>query len=173
LEARIAAGTFRQDLYFRLARATVRLPPLRERREDLPLLAAHFIAHFSAEMGFSPPPAISTAALAALAAHDFPGNVRELRNLVENALVAGGGREITPAHLRLAPAGSSSRSPLSRPARPAANEDGDLPPNLDAAEEVLIRRALAQAGGNIAAAARRLGVHRTRIYRVLGAVAAR
>jgi DNA-binding NtrC family response regulator len=172
LEERIAAGSFRQDLYFRLARATVRLPPLRERREDLPLLAAHFIGHFAAEMGLSPPPAISAAALAALEAHDFPGNVRELRNLVENALVASGGREITPAHLRLAPAGVAARPPPAPP-RAASTEDGELPPNLAAAEEVLIRRAVAQTGGNIAEAARRLGVHRTRIYRVLGEVTAR
>jgi len=178
LGARIAAGTFRQDLYFRLARSVVPLPPLRERREDLPLLAAHFIAHFSAEMGFAPPPSISRDALSALAAHTFPGNVRELRNLIENALIASGGRELTAAHLRLAPAATTA--PLAR--IPAASTAGsapplpgpdDLPLNLDSAERMLIQRALAQAGGNIAEAARLLGVHRSRIYRAIDEATAR
>ena len=165
LEEKIAAGTFRQDLYFRLARSFIRVPPLRERPEDIPLLAAHFIAHFAAEMG-RPAPAITAPALAALAAHPFPGNIRELRNVIESALIASGGRELTPAHLRFlaaAPApGPSSPAPL-----PACADDEELPLNLDAAERTLIRRAVSQAGGNIAEAARLLGVHRTRIYRVL------
>jgi DNA-binding NtrC family response regulator len=168
LEARIAAGTFRQDLYFRLARATVFIPPLRERREDIPLLAAHFIGHFSAEMGFAAPP-ISAAALALLAGHFFPGNVRELRNLIESALIASGGREISPAHLRL-----TSRAAVAPPAAAAPVQESpeDLPLNLENAERMLIRRAISQTGGNIAEAARLLGVHRSRIYRALEEVAA-
>jgi DNA-binding NtrC family response regulator len=168
LEARIAAGTFRQDLYFRLARTTVFVPPLRERREDIPLLAAHFIGHFSAEMGFAPPP-ISAAALALLASHSFPGNVRELRNLIESALIASGGREISPAHLRL-----TSRAAVATPvaSAPLPERPEDLPLNLESAERVLIRRAINQAGGNIAEAARLLGIHRSRIYRVLEEVTA-
>ncbi|HTB79440.1 MAG TPA: sigma-54 dependent transcriptional regulator [Opitutaceae bacterium] len=168
LEARIAAGTFRQDLYFRLARTTVRVPPLRERRDDIPLLAAHFIGHFSSEMGLAPPP-LTSAALAALAQHAFPGNVRELRNLIESALIASSGREITPAHLRLT---TVPVAPVPD-ATPAQEPPEDLPLNLDAAERMLIRRALNQTGGNIAEAARLLGVHRSRIYRVLEAVSAR
>jgi DNA-binding NtrC family response regulator len=163
LEARIAAGTFRQDLYFRLARAMVFIPPLRERREDIPLLAAHFIGHFSTEMGFAPP-SISAAALTMLAGHAFPGNVRELRNLVESALIASGGREITPVHLRLAPLAPATPPAASAPAHEPPQ---DLPLNLENAERILIRRAISQTGGNIAEAARLLGVHRSRIYRVL------
>jgi len=168
IEARIAAGTFRQDLYFRLARTTVFVPPLRERREDIPLLAAHFIGHFSAEMGLAAPP-ITAAALALLAGHGFPGNVRELRNLIESALIAGGGREITPAHLRL-----TARAVIGSPASPTPAQElpEDLPLNLEGAERILIRRAISQTGGNIAEAARLLGVHRSRIYRVLEEVAA-
>jgi DNA-binding NtrC family response regulator len=168
LEARIAAGTFRQDLYFRLARTTVRVPPLRERREDIPLLAAHFIGHFSSEMGLAPPP-LTAAALAALARHAFPGNVRELRNLIESALIASSGREITPAHLRLTTVAVAP----ARDAAPVQEPPEDLPLNLETAERMLIRRALNQTGGNIAEAARLLGVHRSRIYRVLEEVAAR
>ncbi|HSY53932.1 MAG TPA: helix-turn-helix domain-containing protein, partial [Opitutaceae bacterium] len=144
------------------------VPPLRERREDIPLLAAHFIGHFSTEMGFPPPP-ISTAALAMLAGHAFPGNVRELRNLIESALIASGGRAIAPTHLRLTPlAPAASRA---NPA-PAQEPPEDLPLNLESAERILIRRALNQTGGNIAEASRLLGVHRSRIYRVLEEVSA-
>jgi DNA-binding NtrC family response regulator len=172
LEDKIAAGSFRQDLYFRLARSFIRVPPLRERPEDIPLLAAHFLAHFATEMG-RPAPAITSAALTALAAHPFPGNIRELRNVIESALIAGGGREITPAHLRFlaAPAAPVTTTvPVSSSANPFASAnaaDEALPLNLEAAERTLIRRAVSQTGGNIAEAARLLGVHRTRIYRVL------
>jgi DNA-binding NtrC family response regulator len=172
LEDKIAAGSFRQDLYFRLARSFIRVPPLRERPEDIPLLAAHFLAHFATEMG-RPAPAITSAALTALAAHPFPGNIRELRNVIESALIASGGREITPAHLRflaapVAPV-AAPPTPVTSSANPfaPASADESLPLNLEAAERTLIRRAVAQSGGNIAEAARLLGVHRTRIYRVL------
>jgi DNA-binding NtrC family response regulator len=176
LEAKIATGAFRQDLYFRLARSTVHLPPLRGRREDLPMLAAHFIGHFAAEMGMAPPP-IARDALAALAAHPFPGNVRELRNLIENAMITSGGTEITALHLRLpilvpASEGEGLAEPKIFGSLPeSGSETGEMPLNLDAAERVLIQRALNQAGGNIAEAARLLGVHRSRIYRVLDSTA--
>ena len=164
LEVKIAAGAFRQDLYFRLARSVVRVPPLRERPEDIPLLAAHFIAHFSSEMGLPAAPLIGADALAALAAHAWPGNVRELRNVIESALIASGGRALAPPHLRFLAA---------PPPVPAAAPSSDevLPTKLDAAERTLIRRAVTHAGGNIAEAARVLGVHRTRIYRALAETA--
>ncbi|MDF3057770.1 MAG: two component, sigma54 specific, transcriptional regulator, Fis family protein [Rariglobus sp.] len=168
LEEKIAAGTFRQDLYFRLARSFIRVPPLRERPEDIPLLAAHFIAHFATEMG-RPAPAISAAALAALAAHPWTGNIRELRNVIESALISSGGRTVMPHDLRFIAAlpSPSPAASSANPFVPPATADDALPFNLDAAERTLIRRAVAQAGGNIAEAARLLGVHRTRIYRVL------
>ena len=169
LESKIAAGSFRQDLYFRLARCVVRVPPLRERPEDIPLLAAHFIAHFSAEMSFKAP-AIQADALALLADHPWDGNIRELRNVIESALIASGGREITAAHLRFIKSVPNPHTPALAPAVSATPFDpssGELPQNLDAAERTLIRRAVSQTGGNIAEAARLLGVHRTRIYRAL------
>ena len=177
LEAKIAAGAFRQDLYFRLARSVVRVPPLRERPEDIPLLAAHFIAHFASEMGLPATPAIGADALDALAAHAWPGNVRELRNVIESALIASGGRALAPAHLRILaappPVAAPAPSPPSRSASsdPFALPGETLPLNLDAAERTLIRRAVNQTGGNIAEAARMLGVHRTRIYRALAETA--
>jgi DNA-binding NtrC family response regulator len=96
----LAQGRFRQDLYFRLARFTVRVPPLRERPEDLPLLAAHFLGMFAAEMGL-PSPELDPSALALLQGYSFPGNVRELKNIMEYALLKCEGGPIGPEHLHL------------------------------------------------------------------------
>jgi hypothetical protein len=161
LPAKIAAGAFRQDLYFRLARYVVETPPLRERREDVPLLAEHFLRMFSGEMGLTPP-ALAPDALASLTAHSFPGNVRELKNIIERALIASGGEVIRREHVQL-PAGAVAPAPTV--AQVPRAHSGDLPMNLDDAEQALIQRALEQTGGNVAEAARLLGVNRSRIYR--------
>jgi DNA-binding NtrC family response regulator len=164
LDTRIAAGTFRHDLYFRLARYVLHTPPLRERIDDVPLLAAHFLQLFAAEMGLKPP-ALNREAQAGLQAYHFPGNVRELRNIIERALIESGGGPIQPEHLHLLPApAADSAAPAS--AAPFVASPA-LPLNLAAAEDALIQRALDETGGNIAEAARKLGVHRTRIYRKL------
>jgi DNA-binding NtrC family response regulator len=170
LQSRIADGTFREDLYFRLAQFTVDVAPLRERREDIPLLAAHFVELFALEMGTTPP-TIAPDALALLAAHPFPGNVRELKNVIERALIESGGKELRAQHLYLGrsrPAGSPVAA--ARSVAPMASNESfdDLPLNLEEAEAILIKRALSKTGGNIAEAARKLGVNRTRIYRKLG-----
>jgi DNA-binding NtrC family response regulator len=163
LDERIAAGTFRQDLYFRLARYLVTTPPLRERAEDIPLLAAHFLRSSAAEMGLKDP-GLSSAAVEVLASYSFPGNVRELKNVIERALIDCDGKVIETEHLQL-------RTRRSAPAiNPSAFLDlspSDLPLNLSRTEDLLIQRALKQTGGNIADAARLLGIHRTRIYRKL------
>ena len=99
LHADVTAGKFRSDLFFRLARFTIEIPPLRERPEDIPLLAEHFLRLFAAEMRVARP-SLTPAALAALQSHPFTGNVRELKNLVERALIESGGGSITPEHLR-------------------------------------------------------------------------
>jgi DNA-binding NtrC family response regulator len=168
--AQIDAGAFRQDLYFRLAQYVVVAPPLRDRREDIPLLAQHFLRLFSSEMGM-PTPAMDAESLRILAAHPFPGNVRELKNVIERALIESGGLHVRAEHLRLGHSPGRSTSPASA-SEPRSADDlpsplSDLPLNLEAAETLLIRRALAETGGNIAEAARRLGVNRTRIYRKL------
>jgi DNA-binding NtrC family response regulator len=164
LDARIMAGTFRQDLYFRLARYVLTTPPLRQRKEDVALLASHFLQHFAGEMGFKPP-LLSREAITALGQYHFPGNVRELRNIIERALIQSAGQPIQPEHLHLltyhAPAPPSTAKAAARPER------NGLPLNLAAAEDELIQRALDETSGNIAEAARLLGVHRTRIYRKL------
>ena len=172
LSMQIETGAFRQDLYFRLAQYTVYVPPLRERCEDIAPLAEHFLRLFAAEMGI-PVPALTPETLRILSAHPFPGNVRELKNVIERSLIESGGLQVRPEHLRLghgAPHTQSVATPAAvKPASEAMPDAAfsDLPLNLEAAENMLIRRALAETGGNIAEAARRLGVNRTRIYRKL------
>ena len=170
-QKRIAAGEFRQDLYFRLARFTVVAPPLRERREDIPLLAAHFLKLFAAEMGVKTP-ALEAGALAALMNHSFPGNVRELKNVIEGALIESGGKEICAGHLKLTVPSTAPTLPAtgssSQPKSPA-----DLPLNLEQAELLLIHRALAQTQGNVSKAAELLGINRAKIYRTLAQAEAR
>jgi len=162
LAAKIASGNFRQDLYFRLARYTVETPPLREHRKDIPLLAEHFLTLFATEMGLTPP-AWTPEALALLEDYAFPGNVRELKNIIERTLIECGGLPIRPEHVRLQSSLSPAK-PISKP-EPAPVTVDQLPFNLEAAEQELIQRAIRETNGNIAEAARLLGVNRSRIYR--------
>ena len=99
LGERLQAGTFRRDLYEFLTQFAVVVPPLRQRPEDLPVLARHFLKLVVKE-GDREPPALSTEALALLEAYAFPGNVRELKNIIERALLGSNGRDIEPRHLR-------------------------------------------------------------------------
>ena len=165
LQQRIQDGAFRQDLYFRLARFTVAAPSLRERREDIPLLARHFVQLFSAEMGREAPD-LGSEVLEKLEVYAFPGNVRELKNLIERALIESGGVEIQSRHLHFLPGTDSGVSASSQ----ETGDDvpvPDIPMNLDEAERWLIKRGVARAGGNISEAARLLGTNRNRIYRAL------
>ncbi|MCC7265177.1 MAG: sigma-54-dependent Fis family transcriptional regulator [Candidatus Latescibacteria bacterium] len=156
LEVQAQKGTFRQDLYYRLARFVVQVPPLRQRREDIGLLARHFLQLFAVEMGIEPPE-ISPRAQVLLEQYEFPGNVRELKNIVERALIESRGAEIRPEHLPLLAAAPKNGLTIAT-----------LPFNLEQAELLLIQRALQHCEGNITAAARLLGVERTKIYRRLG-----
>lgn len=139
----IDKGKFRQDLYFRLAVITVRLPPLRERREDIPLLARTLLSRHH------PGTSIDEAALAQLKAYDWPGNVRELRNVLTRAVVMGG-PQVTTAALTFNPWAFD-----------------DLPPDIETADELqaperaMLRDALNAAGGNRSRAARDLGMPRS------------
>jgi len=167
VDVRIIAATneavdlLREDLYFRLARFRVEMPPLRDRQEDIPLLALHFIQLFSHEMGMEPP-ALHAEALIWLNLYPFPGNVRELKNIVERALIESGGAEIKRQHLhghQLPP----QASPLSTSEYISAD---DLPLNLDEALLILVERILEQTNGNVTQAANLLGVDRNKIYRI-------
>ncbi len=148
----VERGLFREDLYFRLNVIRVKLPPLRDRREDIPLLVDHFLAHLTATQG-KDVTSMSAEASAALLEHDYPGNVRELQNAVEHAFVLCQGGVIELRHLpeRL------------RGALPA--EGAELEPRLARCEAQLIREALRRHGYNRAAAARELGIHRATLFK--------
>jgi DNA-binding NtrC family response regulator len=154
LRDEIAAGRFREDLYFRLNVIPIQLLPLRARREDVVPLARHFLAHHAAEAGRRL--AFTADAEEVLAAHAWPGNVRELENAVERAVVLARGEAITPEDLLLE-AGTDL---------PAAR-DGTLQDALDGAAAARIRGALEAARGNRAEAARALGIDRTTLYRMM------
>jgi two-component system nitrogen regulation response regulator NtrX len=102
LQEEIAAGRFREDLFYRLNVVPVKLPPLRERREDIPELVSHFLARFAAERRM-PAPNISEEAMAALQAHDWPGNVRQLRNIIERTLILAPGDRVACIEVDLLP----------------------------------------------------------------------
>jgi two-component system nitrogen regulation response regulator NtrX len=102
LQDEIAAGRFREDLFYRLNVVPVRLPPLQERREDIPELVDHFLARFAAERRMAPP-AISDEAIAALQAHDWPGNVRQLRNIIERTIILAPGDRVSCIEVDLLP----------------------------------------------------------------------
>ena len=158
LRDEVAAGRFREDLFFRLNVIPVQLAPLRERRDDVLPLARRFLASTAREAGRSL--CFGADAEAALAAHAWPGNVRELENAVERAVVLARDATITPEDLLL------EASPP-RTATGPATADGTLQGCLDHAAETRIRAALAAAGGSRLDAARALGIERTTLYRMM------
>ncbi|HEV8117449.1 MAG TPA: sigma 54-interacting transcriptional regulator [Thermoanaerobaculia bacterium] len=158
LPEKISAGEFREDLYYRLRVVEIVLPPLRERREDIPRLARHFLDRFAAREGREAP-TIDREAFAALLSHDYAGNIRELENLLEGAASLCRGGVIRLEDLQWLPA----RAPGRADALPEA--EGSDVPNLAALEERHIRRVLKMAGGNKSRAARLLGISRRTLYR--------
>ncbi|MGC3999156.1 MAG: sigma-54 dependent transcriptional regulator [Anaeromyxobacter sp.] len=153
LEERVREGRFRRDLYFRLAVVRLTVPPLREHLDDVPALAAHFIAAFNRALGRQVR-GIHPEALELLRAHRWPGNVRELRNVIERAFILyAGADEIRPEHL--APELRAGRRP--EPLVPEVPSDGLV---LDEVERKLIVEALERARGNQSQAARLLGISR-------------
>jgi DNA-binding NtrC family response regulator len=166
LAAAVEAGTFRTDLYYRLLVVPIWIAPLRDRREDIPLLAEHFLAVHSRRVhkrfvGFHP------AAMRRLAAHDWPGNIRELRNAIERVVLLEDGPRVLPEMLLLGDREAAVRAapdPL-----PDAAENGARPDDLrlDRIELQALVRALELSEGNQSLAARRLGVSRDAVrYRI-------
>jgi DNA-binding NtrC family response regulator len=154
LDEAVRAGTFRQDFFYRLNVFAIRLPPLRERREDVVPISARFLG----SRGL-PAEKLSPAAREVLVAHDWPGNVRELQNALERALILAGEGELRPEHLSVG-AGARARS------REAADLVGPGF-SLDGFQRELILAALEKAGGNKTKAASFLGVTRRRLYSLL------
>jgi two-component system, NtrC family, response regulator HydG len=157
----VAAGRFRGDLYYRLNSVEMALPPLRERREDIPYLTAHF-ARACATRLQKPIRGVTTEAEALLLASPWEGNVRELRNVIERACLLADGEFVSEREIGLGMPPATSRAPSSIPA--AEDSEDHL---LSTVEREHILRALQRAGGNKKAAARMLGVSRRALYRRL------
>jgi DNA-binding NtrC family response regulator len=152
VRAEVAAGRFREDLFFRLNTVEIHLPPLRERRDDIPLLAGHFLKQFAARYrrpvtGFSPD------GMRALLAYSWPGNVRELAHAVERATLLAEGAAVTAADLSF------------RAVTDAAPKLDEM--SLEEVERALITKALARHDGNVSLAAQALGLSRSALYRRL------
>ena len=151
IRAEITAGRFREDLLYRLNTVEIRLPPLRDRRDDIPRLAAHFLGDYAARyrkavQGFD------DEAAAAMQAHGWPGNVRELQHAVERAVLMARSGLITSDDLGLRAAAAGSAADLAAM-------------TMDDAEKYIIRQALARHGGNVVQAAESLGMSRSALYR--------
>jgi DNA-binding NtrC family response regulator len=161
LRQRVQEGLFREDLYYRLAVVPLQVPPLRQRKEDIQALAEELLAQISRELKIRAP-SLSAAALEKLSGYDFPGNVRELRNLLERAVILVRGGTLEPSDLPLN-GGSAAQSPHDPFERWIASLPGDL--NLRAVgvdvEKALVTRALAASKGVAAQAARTLGLSRS------------
>ncbi len=166
----VAKGTFRQDLFFRVSVVTVRVPALRERGDDVVILAKQMLADLSRSAGGRRVTGFSTAGLDALRAYTWPGNVRELRNAIEHALVLGDGPTIEPKDLpeslRLALAPRTPGAGAGQPAAGAVDEV-KLPAKLEWLEERAIEAALKATGGNRTKAAALLGINRATLYKKL------
>ncbi len=160
LQERVADGSFREDLYYRLNVLQVKVPPLRDRATDVPLLAAHFLGESATRMG-TPPLALERSAVELLEAYPWPGNVRELRNVCERLTVRGSdgrsGFDLV-AHLLDLP----ERAPAGRTA--TAHEQQSLAEAVARAESQAIETALSRSGGNKAKAARMLGISERNLW---------
>ncbi len=149
VEEAVRDGRFRQDLYYRLNVVQLHMPPLRERADDIPALAAYFVRQLSQQLGVPGQPPDS-ALLASMASYSWPGNVRELRNLIERWLILGSIPDVASGSQAMH-AGSA--------------DDGDGDTSLEAVEKRHILKILAEAGANKTEAARRLGISRKTLER--------
>jgi len=162
LRAALEQGTFRQDLYYRLNVVPISIPPLRERKEEIPYLVDHFIARFARESG-KPLDSVTPAALRVLMDFHWPGNVRELENIIERAVALSAGTVIDVPDIRLDVA-------IPSPTHATTEGTGPFPPEgmtLEQFEDEIIREALRRASGNKSQAARLLGLSRNALrYRL-------
>ena len=162
LDRDVVLGRFREDLYYRLNVFAIRVPSLRERREDIPFLARDLLETLSIKLGRTVPPVLDPTAIEALSRYQWPGNVRELRNVLERALILCRGNVIRAEDISLPrkkadePRDGQEEIPLALSISPKCN----LNEALDTAKRRAIASALARCGGNVSAAARLLGISR-------------
>jgi Nif-specific regulatory protein len=184
LEELVATGQFREDLYYRLNVIPIVLPPLRERREDIPLLARHFLRRY-AEQHKCPVPELTAEVMEWLQGYDWPGNVRELENTLERLIVLSDGGPVTAEVLR-----QVRHRPVIRPVRPAGESSREMdvptlirqlvrlglhaprPPGVklhaflvDGLERALIEEVMRECGGTQIKAAQRLGINRNTLHK--------
>jgi transcriptional regulator with PAS, ATPase and Fis domain len=155
LAEQVRQGIFREDLYYRVNVVRIELPPLRRRKEDLPLLVDHFIARFN-RLQQKTVPGISAEALSLLMAYDWPGNIRELENIIERAFILCGDGQIDMAHLSGELTAHGVALDTDTRHRRSAHDILDIQ---------AIRAALQRNAYNRLAAARDLGIHKTTLYR--------
>jgi Nif-specific regulatory protein len=169
LRAQVEAGQFRDDLYWRINVITLELPPLRERREDLPLLVRHFLERLGAELGRGPL-GLHPEAEAALVGYDYPGNVRELENVLRRAATLAPGPEIglkdLPPHVATRAAVAAGSTPATNAALKSAKAAAAAAA-ADVVEQRFLTEALRAARGNVSEAARRAGMNRTWLHQLL------
>jgi DNA-binding NtrC family response regulator len=161
LRTEAQAGRFREDLYYRLAVVEIHVPPLRERREDIAPLVTHFVERYAREFG-RPVRGVAHDALQLLAGHEWRGNVRELSNAIERAVIFASGEQITAADLPDPVQAATPRAPLT-------TDSPDLREAVAEFERQHILRVIEQCDGNKRKAARLLGLGVTSLYRKLGA----
>src|SRR6476659_1470974 len=170
LQDEISAGRFREDLYYRLNVVPVRLPPLRERREDIPELVDHFLARFATDRRM-PPPTMSDEAIAALQAHDWPGNVRQLRNIMERTLILAPGDRSECIEVDLLPPEIlDNQSPTGGASTAMAIMGSPLREARESFEREYLKIQIRRFSGNISRTASFIGMERSALHRKLKAL---
>ena len=170
LSDEIAAGRFREDLFYRLNVVPVRIPPLRERREDLPEMVDYFLARFAAERHM-PTPAISEEAMAALQAHDWPGNVRQLRNIIERTIILAPGDRVSCIEVDLLPPEVlENQNAMGGPSAAVAIMGSPLREARESFEREYLKIQIRRFSGNISRTASFIGMERSALHRKLKAL---
>ncbi|MEO5987508.1 MAG: sigma 54-interacting transcriptional regulator [Candidatus Eisenbacteria bacterium] len=173
LQQMVSEGRFRADLYYRLNVVQLEMPPLRERKEDIGLLASYFLDRAAKRLG-RPVPRLASEAMMLLERYDYPGNVRELENAIEHAVAVSEGDQLTAAELpssisspRLLGSGAFKGSTLGGDDSAPASNDATDERSLEEVTREHVLRVLARQDGNATAAAKRLGISRTTMWRML------
>ena len=170
LSDEIAAGRFREDLFYRLNVVPVRIPPLRERREDIPEMVAYFLARFAAERHMATP-TISEEAMAALQAHDWPGNVRQLRNIIERTIILAPGDRVSSIDVDLLPPEIlENQTAMGGPSAAVAIMGSPLREARESFEREYLKIQIRRFSGNISRTASFIGMERSALHRKLKAL---
>jgi len=170
LSEEIASGRFREDLYYRLNVVPVRIPPLRERREDIPEMVHYFLARFAAERHMSTPD-MSDEAMAALQAHDWPGNVRQLRNIIERTIILAPGDRVSCIDVDLLPPEVlENQTAMGGSTAAVAIMGSPLREARESFEREYLKIQIRRFSGNISRTASFIGMERSALHRKLKAL---